>query len=59
MVAYQRLYIGRAARASRPHRSQPDFCGYPGTAQIRLAVESREVDGLCWSWETVHLSAKH
>ncbi len=26
--------------------------GYTGTAPIRLAVESREVDGLCWTYES-------
>jgi tripartite-type tricarboxylate transporter receptor subunit TctC len=27
--------------------------GYTGSAPIRLAVESREVDGLCWAYESV------
>lgn len=27
--------------------------GYQGTAQIRLATESREVDGMCWSYDSV------
>ncbi|MBM2810038.1 MAG: tripartite tricarboxylate transporter family receptor [Chloroflexi bacterium] len=31
--------------------------GYPGTAQIRLAVEGREVDGMCWTWDSVTATA--
>jgi hypothetical protein len=27
--------------------------GYKGTAKIRLAAESGEVDGGCWAWESV------
>ncbi len=33
--------------------------GYPGTSQIRLAVESRELDGMCWTWDSVRASAQH
>lgn len=33
--------------------------GYRGTADIRLATESREVDGMCWSWESLQATAKH
>jgi hypothetical protein len=33
--------------------------GYAGTAPIRLAVESREVDGLCWAWDSVEGTARH
>jgi tripartite-type tricarboxylate transporter receptor subunit TctC len=32
--------------------------GYTGTAPIRLAVESREVDGLCWAFESVLSTAQ-
>ncbi len=31
--------------------------GYGGTSEIRLAVESREVDGLCWSYASVTSTA--
>jgi hypothetical protein len=31
--------------------------GYNGTSEIRLAVESREVDGLCWSYTSVTSTA--
>jgi tripartite-type tricarboxylate transporter receptor subunit TctC len=31
--------------------------GYGGTSEIRLAVESREVDGLCWSYTSVAATA--
>jgi hypothetical protein len=27
--------------------------GYQGTAKIRLAAESGEVDGGCWAWESI------
>ena len=27
--------------------------GYPGTAQIRLAMDRKEVDGGCWTWESI------
>lgn len=29
--------------------------GYKGTAEIRLAVDSREVDGGCWPWESMRI----
>jgi tripartite-type tricarboxylate transporter receptor subunit TctC len=29
--------------------------GYKGTAEIRLAADSGEVDGGCWGWETMKL----
>lgn len=31
--------------------------GYEGTAKIRLAVESREADGACWSWQSMRATA--
>lgn len=31
--------------------------GYRGTADIRLAVDSHEVDGMCWSFESVPSTA--
>ena len=30
--------------------------GYKGTAEIRLAVESGELQGACWGWETIRTS---
>src|ERR671918_108535 len=27
--------------------------GYKGTAKIRLAAESGEIDGGCWAWESI------
>ncbi len=32
--------------------------GYGGTAPIRLAIERGEVDGGCWSWSSVRVTAK-
>lgn len=32
--------------------------GYRGTADIRLATESKEVDGMCWAWESVTSTAQ-
>lgn len=31
--------------------------GYDGTSKLRLAVESKEVDGACWSWDSIKSSA--
>jgi tripartite-type tricarboxylate transporter receptor subunit TctC len=33
--------------------------GYSGTATIRLAVDGREADGLCWAWDSVLSTAKN
>lgn len=27
--------------------------GYKGTADVRLAVDTGEVDGGCWTWDTM------
>ena len=32
--------------------------GYTGTATIRLAMESRELDGLCSQWESMRVTAR-
>lgn len=32
--------------------------GYGGTSKIRLAMRSREVDGGCWSWESMRITAR-
>jgi hypothetical protein len=32
--------------------------GYAGTSRIRLAMQSREVDGACWSWESMRTTAR-
>jgi tripartite-type tricarboxylate transporter receptor subunit TctC len=32
--------------------------GYSGTSRIRLAMQSREVDGACWSWESMRTTAR-
>ena len=29
--------------------------GYKGTAEIRVAADSGEVDGGCWGWETMKI----
>jgi tripartite-type tricarboxylate transporter receptor subunit TctC len=31
--------------------------GYGGTAEIRLAMQRREVDGACWTWESMRTTA--
>ncbi|MPZ15159.1 MAG: hypothetical protein GEU73_12175 [Chloroflexi bacterium] len=33
--------------------------GYGGTSDLRLAVDSGEIHGMCWSWESVAATAKH
>jgi hypothetical protein len=32
--------------------------GYGGTSRIRLAMQSREVDGACWSWQSMRTTAR-
>ena len=32
--------------------------GYLGTSFIRLAMQRREVDGACWTWESMKVSAR-
>jgi len=32
--------------------------GYRGTAPMRLAMQSKEVDGGCWSWESMKITAR-
>ena len=32
--------------------------GYRGTAKIRVAMQSRELDGACWGWESMSVTAK-
>ncbi|MCY4489023.1 MAG: tripartite tricarboxylate transporter substrate-binding protein [Deltaproteobacteria bacterium] len=32
--------------------------GYGGTAKIRLAMESGEGDGACWTWESMRVTAR-
>lgn len=32
--------------------------GYAGTSKIRVAMQSREVDGACWTWESMRSTAR-
>ncbi|MFQ5542289.1 MAG: hypothetical protein ACE5E2_05620, partial [Candidatus Binatia bacterium] len=32
--------------------------GYRGTATIRVAMQKREVEGACWSWESMRVTAR-
>lgn len=32
--------------------------GYTGTAKIRIAMQSRELDGACWGWESMSVTAR-
>jgi tripartite-type tricarboxylate transporter receptor subunit TctC len=32
--------------------------GYGGTSQIRLAMQRREIDGACWTWESMRTTAR-
>ncbi len=32
--------------------------GYEGTSRIRLAMRSKEVDGACWTWESMRTTAR-
>lgn len=41
--------------------AETDFAiipGYGGTSKIRLAMRSKEVDGACWSWESMRTTAR-
>jgi tripartite-type tricarboxylate transporter receptor subunit TctC len=33
--------------------------GYKGTSEMRLAMQSREIDGACWGWESMKSTAKN
>jgi len=33
--------------------------GYKGTAPVRLAMQSREVQGACWGWESMVVTARN
>lgn len=32
--------------------------GYKGTAKIRLGMQSKEVDGACWTWDSMRATAR-
>lgn len=32
--------------------------GYPGTSVVRLAMQRREVEGACWTWESMKVTAR-
>jgi len=32
--------------------------GYGGTSRIRIAMQRREVDGACWSWESMRVTGR-
>jgi len=32
--------------------------GYGGTSRIRIALQTREVDGACWGWESMRVTAR-
>ncbi len=32
--------------------------GYRGTARLRLAMQSREVEGACWTWDSMRTTAR-
>ncbi|MFQ5853568.1 MAG: Bug family tripartite tricarboxylate transporter substrate binding protein [Candidatus Binatia bacterium] len=34
------------------------IAGYRGTATIRIAMQKREVDGACWGWESMRVTAR-
>ncbi len=33
--------------------------GYKGSGPVRLAMQKGEVDGACWSWESMRVTARH
>jgi hypothetical protein len=32
--------------------------GYEGTSSIRMAMQVRQVDGACWNWESIRVTAR-
>lgn len=34
------------------------IAGYRGTSKIRLAMRSHEVDGACWTWDSMRATAR-
>jgi tripartite-type tricarboxylate transporter receptor subunit TctC len=32
--------------------------GYTGTSKIRIAMQSKEIDGACWTWESMRSTAR-
>jgi hypothetical protein len=32
--------------------------GYEGTSRIRIAMQTREVDGACWPWDSMRVTAR-
>jgi len=34
------------------------IAGYPGTAKSRLAMQSKEIAGACWGWESMRVTAR-
>jgi tripartite-type tricarboxylate transporter receptor subunit TctC len=34
------------------------IAGYPGTSNILMALQAKEVDGACWTWESMRVAAR-
>lgn len=68
LASKKRIKLG-ATRAGSPYYDVPKILnrtlgtnfeiisGYSGTSLIRLAMQRREVDGACWTWESMKVSA--
>ncbi len=68
MKSKKKLNFGAAGSSTREQaRILRDFVrapikpvlGYGGTAGIRAALERREVDGACWQWVSMKITARH
>ena len=53
--------VNIAARLAKVALGLPvqQVAGYRGTADIRLAVESGELDGVCFNWTSMRTSWRH
>jgi len=68
MKSKKKINFGAAGSSTREQaRILRDFVrapinpvlGYGGTAGIRAALERREVDGACWQWVSMKITARH
>ena len=68
MKSKKKLNFGAAGSSTREQaRILRDFVGAPikpvlgygGTSGIRAALERREVDGACWQWGSMKITARH
>lgn len=50
-------YVAPSAIKAATGANMKIVTGYEGTSRIRLAVENKELDGACWGWSSVKVTA--